>query len=108
MTYKLAHELKAAGFPQPEPKECQAWFFDTGVRSKQYIDFPELSVRNLLAFAPPLDDITPHLPTTFSLELWGGQPSCTTRDESTPIRTFGDTFAEAAARMYLEIKNPTI
>jgi len=107
MTYELAHQLKAAGFPQPEPKRMQTWFFDTGVQSFQYMDFPELAVRKLLAFAPALDDITPILPGGYRLEEYNFKPSCTNMfDEGDPlkIRTFGETFAEAAGRMWLELK----
>jgi hypothetical protein len=54
-------------------------------------------------FAPTLDDITPLLPEGFALEIWDGKPSCTNRDDENPIRTTGETFAEAAAMMWLEV-----
>jgi hypothetical protein len=54
-------------------------------------------------FAPTIDDITPLLPAGFALEIWDGKPSCTNRDDENPLRTTGDTFAEAAAMMWLEV-----
>ena len=117
MTCELAKELKAAGFPQPEPSFGQSWYDKMGICMiggqfdhkllRVFTDigegeFEPFFILGCLTFAPTLDDITPLLPQSFALEMWDGRPSCTNRDEAQQIRTFGETFAEAAAMMWLE------
>lgn len=98
---ELAHELKSAGFPQPDPAYGQVWY---GGDIPFFIEGEFRHNFKEMAFAPSLDDISSLLPEGFALEMWGGRPSCANRDEESPLRTFGLTFAEAAANMYLETK----
>lgn len=128
MTHNLAHELKQSGFPQPSPKVGQVWFHDdrtahlilnrvewSGFCQTAFV-FDEVAALGMfspkgiseMTFAPSLDDITPHLPPTFALEIWDGKPSCAIWIDGAHTRTFGDTFAEAAGRMWLEIKKQGI
>ena len=104
VTQQTAWRLKQAGMPQPEPAENQVWYFDTGVQSEQYNDFPIIAVKKILAFAPDLDFITPYLPEGFILQMWDGRHSCKVETEDTTIRTQADSFAEAAALVYLELQ----
>lgn len=97
----LAHELKAAGFPQPDPAYGQVWY---GGDIPFFIEGEFRHNFKEMAFAPSLDDISRLLPEGFALEIWEGRPSCANRDGGFPLRTFGWTFAEAAANMYLEAK----
>lgn len=123
MTYELAHQLKAAGFPQPKPSFGQSWYDKMGIcliggqfdhKSLRLFtdigegEFEPSFILGCLTFAPALDDITPHLPQSFALEMWDGRPSCTNRDDENPIRTFGETFAEAAAMMWMELKKQNL
>jgi len=119
VTAKTAFALKAAGFPRPEVKEGQWWydvnFYDTLIshrleRGDTFETFTPGSCSTYdessfegWTFAPTIDDITPLLPAGFALEIWDGKPSCTNRDDENPLRTTGDTFAEAAAMMWLEV-----
>ena len=95
---ELAYELKIAGFPQPEMLIGQIWYDGSLPFIIQDYFWHIFSTKT---FAPTLDDIAPLLPEGFAIEMWGGKPSCTNRDEANPVLTFGDTFTEAAARMWL-------
>lgn len=57
-------------------------------------------------FTPALEYIVSLLPIPqlFHFEIWNNTPSCRFRDDENPRRTFGENFAEAAAKMYLELK----
>lgn len=55
------------------------------------------------AFAPTLEDIAPLLPECV-FETWDGSPSCKYMNDEQPRRAFGATFAEAAAKMWLNLK----
>jgi hypothetical protein len=61
-------------------------------------------------FAPSLEYIVPLLPIPqlFHFEIWNNTPSCRFRDDENPRRTFGETFAEAAAKMYMELKQKQV
>jgi hypothetical protein len=57
-------------------------------------------------FTPALEYIVSLLPIPelFHFEIWNNTPYCRFRYDENPRRTFGETFAEAAAKMYLELK----
>ena len=123
MNYTLAHELKKAGFPQPEFKFGQIWMPDNPTeavilaggyfgRNGATYEFNTwhhtfMEESSILlphwAFAPTLEDIAPLLPGC-TFETWDHQASCKYQSEENPLRTFGDTFAEAAAKMWLILK----
>ena len=124
--FETALALKAAGFPQPELEPGQFWYNEIGqlhimIQARKAWDggrcmhafivgtdrerlITKEIAEIIYSFAPNLEDITPHLPPVFALEMWGGSPSCTNRDDESPLRTFGDNFAESAAAMFLAKK----
>ena len=119
---KIAAALKQAGFPQPEPQPGQFWYNEIwqlhvmvrgtkNWRGESCMDAfivgtdrerncTKEILDSLYSFAPTLEDIAPLLPECI-FETWDGNPSCKYTNEDQPIRTFGATFAEAAAKMRL-------
>lgn len=118
---KLATELKKAGFPQPAPQPGQFWYNDrdemhivlskghgwhgkpvinTLIKSGSIEDIIEEVFLETYSVAPTLEDIAPLLPECL-FETWDGSPSCKYLNDEQPIRAFGTTFAEAAAKMWL-------
>lgn len=117
-TRATAIELKAAGFPQPSPQPGQWWWSGensymvcalnhnievvlsaVGRYSMAYrraSTFPKFGT-----FAPDLDYIAARLKPGFMFEIRDGLPSCSNCDEAEPVRTQANTFAEAAALMWL-------
>ena len=59
-----------------------------------------------LTYLPTLEYIVSLLPIPqlFHFEIWNNTHSCRFLDDENPRRTFGETFTEAAAKMYLELK----
>lgn len=121
-THQTSVLLKESGLPQPTPQPGMMWWDVDGllccvVRSTNPAPFdvrlkPIDSTDALFGlwiggvFAPTLEYIVPLLPIPqlFNFEIWNNTPSCRFRDDENPRRTFGDNFAEAAAKMYLELK----
>lgn len=114
---KLSTELKKSGFPQPEPQPGQFWYngpnpsiccainheVEVILHTIGSIEPSYKSIKTFLEFsifAPAFEDIAPLLPECV-FEVWGEKPSCTNQNDEIPIRTFGATFAEAAAKMWL-------
>lgn len=127
VSHAIAQALKAAGFPQPEPMAGQFWYktiFEGGTQEYTTLcicleyhnqivmqavvprwDYPGNSGPDKNAtFAPTVEDIAPHLPKHFALEMWRNKPSCRDKPHVSQIITFGDNFAEAAAEMWLTIQ----
>lgn len=118
-TYATAWALKHAKMPQPEPEFGQIWY--TGQRESKIVivgpvdfegDYPHVPDHHVAiysgekedwAFAPDAEYITALLPPGWALGMWDGKPSCTNSNDEFPIRVWGDTFAEAAAGMWLEV-----
>ncbi len=119
--------LKESGLPQPEPEPGQFWhktIFKGGTAEHTalcvLLKFGSQIVMQAIqptwnypgnsgfdedaVFAPDLDYITAHLPPGFILEMWDGRHSCKIETEETTIRTMTDSFAEAAALVYLSLK----
>lgn len=122
VSYQTAIALKNAGLPQPTPQPGMMWWDVDGllccvIRGTNPAPFdvrlkPIDSEDALFGiwiggvFAPTLEYIV-HLftiPQLFNFEIWNNTPSCRFRDDENPRRTFGETFAEAAAKMYLALK----
>lgn len=119
VSHQTALALKESGFPQPDFSFDQVWHNEVGrVRlvsvsgrrlswgitdNQKFVSVYEDAA---IVFAPTLEYIAPILPIPelFHFEIWNGQPSCRLRDDENPRRTFGETFADAAAKMYLELK----
>ena len=72
-----------------------------GCSDEHYPSKEQLSIVGV--FAPDLDDIAQHLPEYYRLEMWDGRYSCKVETEYAIIRTCADSFAEAAALLYLEL-----
>lgn len=122
VTNQTALALKEAGMPQPTPNVWQLVYAyeDLCAVSMVYQDgdielirpmmrdirFTQDQFIRLATFAPTLEYIVPLLPIPelFHFEIWNNAPSCRFRNDENPRRTFGETFAEAAAKMYLELK----
>ena len=121
VSYQTAIALKEAGLPQPTPQPGQWWWRGEtcymvcalnhdievilsaiGRYSMAYRSLGKWS--NFSTFAPNLEYITAHLPPGFILEMWDGRHSCKIETEETTIRTMTDSFAEAAALVYLSLK----
>jgi len=115
VTHTTALALKAAGLPQPKPAPDQVWYFDTGKRSYQYLDFPKLAVEKLLYFAPDADYIIKHfaekemgdMAVSYSAagaEFISFDPAM---EENWRGIGSGENMAEAAAALFLErVKTP--
>ena len=120
VSYQTAIALKEAGMSQPTPKAWQlVWAYeDLCVVSMVYQDgeidlirpmmrdirFTQDQFIRLATLAPDLEYITTHLPPGFILEMWDGRHSCKIETDETTIRTQADNFAEAAALVYLSLK----
>ncbi len=125
VSYQTALALKEYGLPQPLPQPSQFWYgkrnagFDaepgslcvligteTGNLEFVSVDGMKNDNNKFFVFAPTLEYITALLPIPelFHFEIWNNKPSCRFLDDENPRRTFGETFAEAAAKMYLELK----
>ncbi len=110
ISFQTAISLKEAGMPQPTPEPGQLWWVGHFIGYEaEYWELALLDykgVKNSAVFAPTLEYIVPLLPIPelFNFEIWNNTPSCRFRDDENPRRTFGETFAEAAAKMYLELK----
>ena len=120
VSYETAWKLKLGGHPQAEPAFGQIWY--TGQRDTKIVicgpidfegDYPHVPDHHTAiysgekedwAFAPDLDFITAYLPEGFILEMWDGRHSCKIETEETTIRTMAENFAEAAALVFLELK----
>ena len=121
-SYQTSLTLKKAGLPQPTPQPGMMWWDVDGllccvIRSTNPAPFdvrlkPIDSADTLFGvwmgavFAPTLEYIVPLLPIPelFHFEIWNNTHSCRFLDDENPRRTFGETFTEAAAKMYLELK----
>ena len=120
VTAKLATDLKKAGFPQPAPQPYQMWYlfdnlhivdftrsseiqFHCIVSRASDVSLADYQVGEMATFAPTLEDIAPLLPECV-FETWDGSPSCKYMNDEQPRRAFGATFAEAAAKMWLNLK----
>jgi len=126
VSHQTAIELKESGLPQPTPQLGMMFYLDNtlcmlccirhggvgmelqaiGSSEKYYPGKEQLSIIGI--FAPTLDYITAHLPPGFILEMWDGRHSCKIETEETTIRTMADSFAEAAALVYLELKQKQV
>jgi hypothetical protein len=74
-----------------------------GSSEKYYHGKEQLSIIGV--FAPSLEYITAHFPPgEWSLDIWDGRHSCKFENEETILRTQADNFAEAAALVYLSLK----
>jgi hypothetical protein len=117
VTHATAKAMKDAGFPQ-EAKVGQIWYSGEGYlccvlqtsnpkpynhRLKPVLGDPVFGIWQGSAFAPTLDDIFPYLPDETALEMWGSQHSCSSYYQDDHFRTFGESFAEAAAKMWLHL-----
>ena len=109
-TYATSCALKEAGLPQPTPEPGQLWWVGHFIGYEaEYWELALLDykgVKNSAVFAPTLEYIVPLLPIPelFHFEIWNNTHSCRFLDDENPRRTFGETFTEAAAKMYLELK----
>jgi len=119
-TYQTAIALKEAGMSQPTPKAWQlVWAYeDLCVVSMVYQDgeidlirpmmrdirFTQDQFIRLATLAPDLEYIAALLPPGFILEMWDGRHSCKIETDETTIRTMADSFTEAAALVYLSLK----
>lgn len=126
VSHQTAIALKNAGLPHPTPQPGMMFYLDNtlcmlcctrhggvemelqavGSSEKYYPGKEQLSIIGV--FAPDLDYITAHLPPGFILEMWDGRHSCKIETEETTIRTMADSFAEAAALVYLELKQKQV
>ena len=122
ISFQTAISLKEMGMPQPTPQPGMMWWDVDGllccvIRSTNPAPFdvrlkPIDSADTLFGvwmgavFAPTLEYIVPLLPIPqlFHFEIWNNTHSCRFLDDENPRRTFGETFTEAAAKMYLELK----
>ena len=122
VSYQTVIALKEAGLSQPTPQPGQFWYGPKRgplwlvLTDKHGPLFTQLGTTDHIneyfdamvgfVFAPTLEYIVPLLPIPelFHFEIWNNTPSCRFRDDENPRRTFGETFAEAAAKMYLELK----
>lgn len=122
VTQQTAWLLKQAGMPQPDPAPGQSWYgkrnagfeaepgsiciligSDTGNLQFVSIDGVKNDNNKFFVFDPSLDYIAQFLPEGFILQMWDGRHSCKVETEDTTIRTQADSFAEAAALVYLEL-----
>lgn len=108
LSRQIYQQLKDAGFPQPKPSPGQIWWFGYffGYKSeywKLHI-LGEKIPNDASIFCPCVDDIVKFLPEGFILQMWDGRHSCKIETEDTTIRTQGNSFAEAAALVYLELQ----
>lgn len=123
ISFQTAISLKEMGMPQPTPQPGIMFYLDNtlcmlccirhsglemelqavGSSEKYYQGKEQLSI--ISTFAPSLEYITAHFPPgEWSLDIWDGRHSCKFENEETILRTMADSFTEAAALVYLSLK----